>query len=203
MMGDLFFNNVSRETIDRLRAFESLVQKWTKKINLVSSGDFSQIWERHIVDSMQIYDVAPKDGNWLDIGSGGGFPGIVAAILARGNGVDREFTLVDSDQRKCAFLRTVARELKLNVSVKAARVEEMPPMGVKILSARALDDLNGLLSHAKRHLATDGVALFPKGARWKQEHEEAIKHWSYDLDIIKSNTNPDATILKIKEIAHA
>ena len=89
------------------------------------------------------------------------------------------------------------------MSVKAARVEEMPPMGVKILSARALDDLNGLLGHAKRHLATDGVAFFPKGARWKQEHEEARKHWNYDLDIIKSNTNPDATILKIKEVAHA
>ena len=194
--------NVSRETIERLRVFEQLAQKWTKKINLVSANDVSQIWERHIVDSVQIYDLAPNEGDWLDIGSGGGFPGLVAAIIAKEKSPERSFVLVDSDQRKCAFLRTVSRELGLKVQVFAERVEKMEPKDVNVLSARALDDLNGLLSHMERHVSNSGIALFPKGTRWKKEHEDARKHWSYTLEVIKSETNPEATILKIKELTH-
>lgn len=193
--------NVSRETLTLLREYEALVQKWTKKINLVSNRDAGQVWERHIVDSVQVYDLATKEGTWLDIGSGGGFPGIVAAILAKEESPDRAFTLVDSDQRKCAFLRTAARELGLNVKVLAERVEKIVPLSATVMSARALDDLDGLLAHAERHLAIGGTALFPKGATWKKEHEAAQKHWSYELEVIKSRTNPDATILKIKELS--
>lgn len=199
-MEHVSLNNVSRETIGQLRSFEKLAQKWTKKINLVSSNDVSQIWERHIVDSVQVYDLAPDSGSWLDIGSGGGFPGLVAAILAKEMSPEQSFTLVDSDQRKCAFLRTVARELDLNVKVLAERVEKMEPMCVDVLSARAMDDLTGLLHHMERHVSEGGVALFPKGARWEREHEQAQKHWSYELEVIKSETNPEATILKIKEL---
>jgi len=191
---------VSRETFDKLRVYEALVQKWTKKINLVSAGDYSQIWDRHIVDSLQVYEIAPKEGTWLDIGSGAGFPGIVAAIMDQDTGSDRRFVLVDSDQRKCAFLRAVIRELELNVSVIAERVGEIAPMGVEIMSARALDDLKGLLNHADRHMAPDGIAIFPKGSRWKVEHDEAKQHWSYSLQVIQSNTNANASILKIKEL---
>lgn len=193
-------NNVSRETIVDLEAFEALVQKWTKKINLVSARDASQIWNRHIIDSVQVFDLAPPSGDWLDIGSGGGFPGIVAAIMAKYSDPQRIFTLVDSDQRKCAFLRTVARELKLNVKVYAERVEKLAPMAAQVLTARALDDLDGLLQHAERHLSPSGMALFPKGASWKKEDDAARKRWSYVLEVIESKTNPDATILKIREL---
>lgn len=192
--------NVSRETMERLRAFEALVLKWTKKINLISKGDADHIWQRHIIDSVQVFAVGPSDGCWLDIGSGGGFPGIVAAILARADAPGRKFTLVDSDQRKCAFLRTAARELDLNVEVLASRVDEIAPFGADVLSARALADLSSLLHHAERHLAPTGVALFPKGISWQKEHQEAQKYWSYHLEVIMSDTNPDATILKIKEL---
>lgn len=194
--------NVSRETIDRLRSFEQLAQKWTKKINLVSAKDAPLIWDRHIVDSVQIYDLAPAVGDWLDIGSGGGFPGLVAAIIAKDLAPERQFTLVDSDQRKCAFLRTVSRELGLKVKVFAERVEEMEPMNVDVLSARAMDDLTGLLFHMKRHVSPSGIALFPKGERWEDEHRDAHKKWSYDIEVVKSVTNPQATILKIKELKH-
>jgi len=193
--------NVSRETQERLRQFETLVLKWTKKINLVSKGDAAQIWDRHIVDSLQIHDLAPEAGDWLDIGSGGGFPGIVAAIVAREVNPDRKFTLVDSDQRKCAFLRTASRELGLDVSVHADRIEDMKPLGASVLSARALDDLDGLLHYTSKHLIPSGTALFPKGENWEKEHEAAQKHWSYQLEVTKSNTNPKATILKITEIS--
>lgn len=199
-MEDSSLKNVSRETIACLRSFEQLAQKWTKKINLVSAKDAPMIWERHIVDSVQIYDLAPEAGDWLDIGSGGGFPGLVAAIIAKERAPERIFTLVDSDQRKCAFLRTVSRELGLQVKVISERVEEMKEMGVNVLSARAMDDLNGLLHHMERHISKNGIALFPKGARWEAEHAEAQKHWLYKLEVIESETNPEATILKIKEL---
>lgn len=200
-MGDGQLSFVSRETIDKLRAFEALALKWTKKINLVSAGDAAHLWDRHILDSVQIYPLAPKTGDWLDIGSGGGFPGLVAAIIGYELMPQRNFTLVDSDQRKCAFLRTASRELGLNVKVVAARVDEIPPLGADVLSARAMDDLSSLLHHAERHLAPHGVALFPKGASWQKENEQAMKFWSYTLEVIPSETNPDATILKIKELS--
>jgi 16S rRNA (guanine527-N7)-methyltransferase len=193
-------DNVSRETIVDLESFEALVQKWTKKINLVSARDSSQVWGRHIIDSIQVYELAPMTGAWLDIGSGGGFPGIVAAILAKYSDPQRLFTLVDSDQRKCAFLRTAARELKLNVEVRAERVEKMEPLATEVLSARALDDLDGLLEHAERHLSPTGIAIFPKGANWKKEDDAARLRWSYTLEAVKSETNPEATILKIGEL---
>ena len=91
----------------------------------------------------------------------------------------RCFTFVDSDQRKCAFLRTVSRELDLSATVLAARVDEIPPIGATVLTARALDDLTSLLYHAERHLLASGTALFPKGASWQKENEEAMKFWSY------------------------
>ena len=200
-MTSLNIDNVSRETLAQLRGFETLVQKWTKKINLVSNRDADQVWDRHIVDSVQVYNLAPREGSWLDIGSGGGFPGIVVAILAKEETPERRFTLVDSDQRKCAFLRTAARELKLNVSVVSDRVEKMASMNVAVMSARAMDDLDGLLSHTERHLISGGTALFPKGASWKNEHEAAQRNWSYEIEPIRSETNPDATILKIKGLS--
>ncbi|MBB3994132.1 16S rRNA (guanine527-N7)-methyltransferase [Sulfitobacter undariae] len=199
-MSNFNLGDVSRETIERLHEFESLVLKWTKKINLISSGDAAQLWDRHIVDSTQIYALAPNVGDWLDIGSGGGFPGIVVAVLARELAPERQFTLVDSDQRKCAFLRTAARELNLKVKVLAERVDKIPSFNTPVLSARALGDLNSLLGYAEIHLAQDGIALFPKGANWEKEHEEAMNTWSYDIEVITSETNPDATILKIREL---
>lgn len=200
-MVDCELPNVSRETFSDLKKFETLVQKWTKVINLVSVRDATAVWSRHILDSLQVYENAPAGDHWVDLGSGGGFPGIVAAILSKGDGLKHRFTLVDSDQRKCTFLRTVSRELCLNVQVIDARIDALGPLEADILSARALDDLGGLLGFAEHHLKRDGTALFPKGATWKSEHEEAQLLWSYDLQAIESKTNPEAAILKIMEIA--
>ncbi|UWR22473.1 16S rRNA (guanine(527)-N(7))-methyltransferase RsmG [Sulfitobacter sp. S190] len=191
--------NVSRETFDRLKAFEALAVKWTKKINLVSSNDSQHIWDRHIVDSLQVYQLAPTEGDWLDLGSGGGFPGLVAAILAKEAQPARRFTLVDSDQRKCTFLRTVARELELNVSVLSERINDVPPQDASVVSARALAELSTLLEFADRHMRADGIALFLKGARWREESADAKRKWQYVEEAVQSETNPDAVILKIKE----
>lgn len=189
--------DVSRETYERLQAFEALVRKWTQRINLVSRADANLIWERHIVDSVQVFDLAPDSGDWLDIGSGGGFPGIIVAILSDG----RDLTLMESDQRKCTFLRTAIRELDLTATVLTERIEEAPPQAVDVLSARALTDLTGLLAFAERHLAPGGVALFPKGQRWQDEVAKAQEKWGFQYEAIPSITNPAASVLKIKEIA--
>lgn len=193
--------NVSRETLDKLQAFADLVQKWTSKINLISKPSVPEVWDRHILDSAQLYDLAPSSGHWIDLGSGGGFPGIVVCILAQGQGADQTFTLVESDQRKSTFLRTAIRELSLDARVLTQRIDEIAPMQADILSARALADLDALLGFAEMHLKPGGTALLPKGAQWEKEHRDAQIQWSYDCDPIKSKTNPDAAILKIKDIA--
>lgn len=193
--------NVSRETMEKLQAFSSLVEKWTQKINLISKPSIPEVWERHILDSAQLYDLAPSTGSWVDLGSGGGFPGIVVCILAQGQGADQQFTLVESDQRKSTFLRTAIRELSLEAKVITQRIEQVPPLKANILSARALADLDVLLGFAERHLSPDGTALLPKGAQWEKEDAEAQIRWSYDCAPITSKTNPEAAILKIKDIA--
>ena len=192
--------DVSRETSDKLRAFADLVRKWTPKINLVSKASLPDIWERHIRDSAQIYGQVSDWQSWIDIGSGGGFPGIVVAILSAEETPDRAVTLVESDQRKCAFLRTAARELSLNVTVKSQRIEQIPSLDADVLSARALADLTQLLAFAERHLSPNGTALFMKGAQWWEEHDKAQQMWSYDCEVTKSITNPAAALLRIKEI---
>ncbi|MGJ8546133.1 MAG: 16S rRNA (guanine(527)-N(7))-methyltransferase RsmG [Sulfitobacter sp.] len=193
--------NVSRETIERLEIFQALVRKWSPKINLVAKSTLDHLWERHILDSVQLYGHAPKFNHWVDIGSGGGFPGIVMAVIAVEEKGGAKFTLIESDQRKSVFLRTAIRELGLNATVLAQRIEAVEPTRCDVISARALHDLNGLLEHAERHLVPSGTALFMKGARWEEEHINAQKYWSYDLEAVKSTTDPSAAILKIKDIA--
>ncbi|MCA8930663.1 MAG: 16S rRNA (guanine(527)-N(7))-methyltransferase RsmG, partial [Alphaproteobacteria bacterium] len=156
--------SVSRETLARLAAFAALLEKWNPAINLISAGTVAQIWTRHFLDSAQVFDLADaKSGLWADLGSGGGFPGLVAAILALEERPGLSFTLVESDRRKAAFLSTAARELGLPVRVMAERIEALPPLGADILTARALAPLPVLLGYAERHLQPGGRALFPKG----------------------------------------
>ncbi|UWR30032.1 16S rRNA (guanine(527)-N(7))-methyltransferase RsmG [Sulfitobacter sp. W002] len=191
--------NVSRETFDKLIAFAELVRKWNLKINLVSKNSLDDLWQRHILDSVQVFELAEGEGHWVDLGSGGGFPGIVVAIL---NQEARNFqvTMVESDQRKCAFLRTAIRELSLTASVKTERIEQLDGLEADVLSARALADLTQLLDFTELHLNSDGTALFPKGQNWRSEDNDAKQVWAYALEAVESKTNPAAAILKIKDI---
>ena len=193
--------DVSRETSDKLTAFAALLEKWNAKINLISRSSVAEVWDRHILDSAQLFALAPGPGHWVDLGSGGGFPGIVVAILSQGAGTPHSMTMVESDQRKAAFLRTAVRELGLTAKVISDRIEKVPPLGADILSARALADLGTLLTFAERHLRPGGVALFPKGENWRKEHETAQSLWSYTCEPITSRTNSAAAVLKIKDIA--
>lgn len=193
--------DVSRETMADLEAFQALVAKWTPKINLIARGTVSEIWERHIVDSVQIYQFAPSSyKKWVDIGSGGGFPGIVVAILGKDAAPDARFVLVESDQRKATFLRTAARELGLQADVIAGRIEDVEKQEADVVSARALTSLSGLASLVQRHIRPDGVALLHKGRQAIHEVADARKNWSFDLEDHPSFTDPDARILAIRRI---
>ncbi|MEI4261530.1 16S rRNA (guanine(527)-N(7))-methyltransferase RsmG [Roseovarius sp. D0-M9] len=197
-----FAPDVSRETIERLRAFQAVVSKWTPKINLVSKDSVPHLWERHILDSVQLVRAAPKRvTHWLDLGSGGGFPGVVAAIFAMDARDERRVTLVESDARKCAFLRTALRETGAQAKVLNERIEDVPPQGADVVSARALADLSALLGYADIHLGAGGVALFAKGARWREEADSARSQWNFNLEAVKSEFAAEAAILKITGVS--
>lgn len=196
--------NVSRETYENLVQFTDLVRKWTKKINLIAPSTITTLWDRHIVDSAQLYRYAPDTyGHWVDIGSGGGFPGVVMAIYAKTQQPKANFTFIESDQRKATFLRTAARELELNVTVMAKRIEHAEPIGADIVSARALTTLSDLLPLANRHLESNGFCLLHKGQRAQEEIAEARQNWQFDLEEHVSFTDPAARLLVIQRISRA
>ncbi len=196
--------HVSRETSERLDLFEALVHKWNPAINLVSKGSLPHLRERHINDSVQLFDIAP-DGveHWVDIGSGGGFPGVVVAILMFEASPGTKVTLVESDQRKAAFLRTALRETGVGGNVLCARVEALDPLKANILSARALGDLSLLLPLAAKHLAQTGVAIFPKGRTWQAELQSAKSEWNFECRVDMNKIEPDAAILSIQGVSRA
>lgn len=196
--------NVSRETLAALHRFEALVQKWNPAINLVSKSTVPHLWTRHILDSAQIFSQCPDSAtSWADLGSGGGFPGIVVAILARELKPGLHMTMVESDLRKATFLRQAAREVNLHVTVLDQRIEAVEPLNADVLSARALAPLTELLSFAERHLREGGVAILPKGARFAEEIEDARKLWAFDADSRSSLSEADAAILVIRNIHRA
>lgn len=196
--------NVSRETQERLDIYAALLAKWNPRINLVAGSTLKEAGQRHFEDSAQIMAYAPDTfSHWVDIGSGGGFPGLVAAILAQETQKDARFTLIESDQRKCAFLRTVSRETSVPVQVIAERIENAPAQEADVLSARALAPLADLLDFLTLHLAPEGVALFMKGAQWQGELQHAESLWNFKSTAYKSETDDSAHILKVTGVSRA
>lgn len=194
--------DVSRETSGRLERFAALLEKWNAAINLVARSTLADLWDRHILDSAQVFALCPEGArHWADLGSGGGFPGLVVAILAAELRPELRVTLVESDVRKATFLMAAARDCGVSAQVLARRIEAVPPLGADVLSARALAPLDKLLAHAERHLAPGGVALFPKGAQHAAELSEALARWRFRSEKHPSRTDPDSVILKIGEIA--
>lgn len=195
--------NVSRETFDRLDHVEVLLRKWNPKINLVSRNSLGDVQTRHILDSAQLFALAETGTqSWVDLGSGGGFPGLVIAILAQELAPDMAVTLIESDQRKCTFLRTVVRETGLVAKIITDRIESVASQNADVVSARALADLTALLDFGKRHMKPNGICLFPKGASWQKELEQARATWSFDHEAIPSETDENSVILKVKDIRH-
>ncbi|MFG1227917.1 16S rRNA (guanine(527)-N(7))-methyltransferase RsmG [Xanthobacter wiegelii] len=192
---------VSRETFRRLGLIVELLRKWQKTINLVAPATLSEVWSRHIADSLQLINhVAADSIRWVDLGSGGGFPGlVVAAALSERPGADVH--LVESDTRKSAFLREVARVAELPVTVHAQRIEQVAQMlapGTEVVSARALAPLPKLLELAEPFLTAGALGVFPKGRDAERELTEARKGWTLDCDLRASVSDREARVLLVR-----
>jgi 16S rRNA (guanine527-N7)-methyltransferase len=193
--------DVSRETKEKLGLLESELRRWQAIKNLVGPGTLDHIWDRHIVDSLQLLKLAPTAKTWLDLGSGAGFPGLVLAIAGYERGL--QVDLVESNSRKCAFLRHIARLTGARAKVHEARLETVIPGFVgktDIVSARALASLAKLVEWTEPLLKTGTTGLFPKGRDAESELTEARESWTFDLEILPSRTDADARILRITSI---
>jgi 16S rRNA (guanine527-N7)-methyltransferase len=194
--------DVSRETLERLEALADLLEKWTARINLVSKSSLPEIWTRHILDSAQIWPHRKTETLiWADLGSGGGFPGLVVAAIAADEDPDMRVRLIESDARKGVFLSTATRNLGLNAEIVTSRIETASESGAETVSARALAPMSQLLGYAERHMTLGGTALFLKGRTYESELTDARKSWEYKAETIPSLTDPDAVLLKIGDLS--
>lgn len=186
--------NVPRETFERLVCFADLLTRWTQKINLISPRDLPHLWPRHIEDCLQLVPLVERDTRITDLGSGGGFPGLILAIAA-----DADVTLVESDRRKAAFLREASRATGCRTRVIDQRIETLDLPPAPVVTARALARLDQLLDWSAPLIAPGGFALFLKGQHAPDELTDAERHWHMTVERIPSRT-PGGTILKISDI---
>ena len=195
---------VSRETLADLESLVAAMEKWTVRINLISKSTIPAIWTRHILDSLQIWPLSSvSQGVWADLGSGGGLPALPLACVAKHAAPDIRFVLVESDQRKSAFLRDTAIRLNLNVEVKADRIEAVPPLAAHVLTARALAPLSDLLGLSEPHIEQGGTLILPKGANHEAEVKLALDRWSFSVQTHPSQTDNAGVLLRIKDLRRA
>jgi 16S rRNA (guanine527-N7)-methyltransferase len=190
---------VSRETLDRLRAYLDLLERWQRKINLVGGSTFADPWRRHILDCGQLWRHWPAVARQtVDLGSGAGLPGIVLAVLGAS-----DVHLIESDQRKAAFLREASRACGVSVTVHAARIEAVPALAADVVTSRALAPLPQLLAYAERHVHPGTTCLFLKGRNASSELTEAARSWTMAASWVASLSDPDARVLILREIRRA
>lgn len=194
--------SVSRETMERLEVYGQLICEWNPHINLVAHSTIKELRKRHFDDCLQILDLEKFEaGKWVDLGSGAGLPGLILAIALADSQVT--FTLVESDQRKGAFLRAVVRETGLkNVTLLCQRIEDVSPLNAAYISARALAPLSQLMPYLDLHLARKGKAFLMKGRQWQSEVDEAKRDWVFDYVPHPSRTQDGAAILEVSGVQH-
>lgn len=220
--------DVSRETLEKLVVYQALLGKWQQRINLVGPATLGAFWTRHVADSAQLLGLARRqDRVWLDLGSGGGFPGLVLAMMLEPRG--GLVHLVESDERKVAFLRTVIRETGAPAQVHLSRIETLaearPASGhdtghdtghgsgvgseaaaafigdVQVITARALAALPKLLPLVAPFFNPSTIALLPKGRGWQEELTQAEQSWTLEAQIIESVTDKDARVVKLTHLS--
>jgi len=195
---------VSRETFERLQAFEQLFLKWNRSINLAAPSTLNDVWRRHILDSAQLARIAPAAMRWVDLGSGGGFPGLVLGFLL----VERpgaSIDLVESNRKKASFLQSVIGQFNLPARVVAKRIDDSYALvsAPEIVTARALAALPDLLDLSAPWLAKGARALFHKGRDYRAEVEESTHRWTFDLVEHPSMTDALGVILEISDLRPA
>jgi 16S rRNA (guanine527-N7)-methyltransferase len=195
---------VSRETFERLVAFQQLFLKWNRSINLAAPSTLDDVWGRHILDSAQLARIAPEAKRWADLGSGGGFPGLVLAFLL----VERDgasIDLVESNRKKASFLQAVIGQFGLPARVVARRIDDSYALvsTPEIVTARALAALPALLDLSAPWLTKGSKALFHKGRDYRAEVEESTHRWAFDLVEHPSMTDAHGVILEVTDLRAA
>lgn len=192
--------SVSRESFEKMLQYQGLLKKWQKAVNLVSNKTLEEAWERHFLDSAQLLPLIPDDVNVLaDLGCGGGFPGLVLAMCRP----DLDVHLVESDEKKCQFMRTVSRETQTPVSIHTMRIEAAyEAVQPDLITARALASLEKLLGYASPWAAANPALkmLFLKGENAASEIEDARRIYDFEVEDFPSETDPLARILYVQNL---
>lgn len=197
------YQHVSRETFQNFEMFIEVLLKWQKSVNLISNSTIKSIWKRHILDSAQLYPYS-KDikGNILDIGSGAGFPGMILAMMGNNN-----VNLIESDRKKCIFMREVARLTNTKIKIYNCRIEELEYMAPELIISRALAPLNKLIEYVDNHMNKNienkkikTKLLFLKGKNYNNEIYDLLKLRKIEIDILPSITDDFGKVLYIKNI---
>lgn len=193
--------NVSHETLAQLKTYETLLRQWQKAMNLVAPATLDELWSRHFADSAQLVDLAPDAVNWLDLGSGAGFPGLVIAIMTA-NHQNRSVHLVESNSRKCAFLQEVARRTGVSVRIHEGRIDDIARGGrvgeIDVVTARALAPLSRLLELAERFFSERTIGLFLKGREAAREVDEARENPHFSFRSIPSRVHGEGRIIEVR-----
>jgi 16S rRNA (guanine527-N7)-methyltransferase len=191
---------VSRETGERLEAYAGLLRRWQRAMPLVAEADLQDLYRRHFADCAQVVSLFPEARSWVDIGSGAGLPGLVVAMVG-GEGI--RVDLIESNRRKCAFLREVIRQTGVPATVHEGRAEEVLrgwERPVDLVLARAVAPLVRLMDLACPLVCGDTRTAFHKGRGWQREVAEATRSWQFDLVKHESRISPDGVILEISNL---
>jgi 16S rRNA (guanine527-N7)-methyltransferase len=187
---------IDKAAMDRLLCYAEMLRTWQARINLVSTSSLNDIWRRHMLDSAQLKKfIRPSDQTILDLGSGAGFPGLVLGIIT-----GLPIHLVESNNKKCSFLREVARKTDTNVVIHQDRIESLNAFSADIITSRALAPLENLIAYSAEFLAENSRCLFLKGAKGGQELTQARKKWNMIVTEAESLSDASGVIYLIEGI---
>ena len=184
--------------LEQLRA---LLAEWNAQMNLVSEASLADYWTRHVLDSAQLLPLAADARTWVDIGAGAGFPGLVLAILLKGE-AGAKVHLVESQAKRCRFLEEAVGELALPAEVRNARAENLA-IKADVVTARAVAPMVRLLGFARPYIAKGAVGLFLKSESVAAEIEDARKSWRFTYDVSVSVSDSRGRIVKVEGLARA
>jgi 16S rRNA (guanine527-N7)-methyltransferase len=195
--------NVPRETLERLEIYATLLRKWQVRINLIGNATLPELWQRHMLDSAQLIPLAPamegRQRVWVDLGAGAGFPGLVIAIMT-----GDEVHLIEANAKKCAFLREVARATgAANAIIHDCRIEDVGPLSVDVVVARAFAPLDKLMGYAAPYFGPQTTGLFLKGQSLDDELDIATKYWNIEADQLPSRSDNKGRILRVRSVQRA
>ena len=189
-------SDVPRETFDRFALYHDLLLKWQPKINLVGPDTVGDSWNRHFLDSLQLVKLlTDKNATMIDMGTGAGFPGLALAVYGYAN-----IHLIESDARKVAFLREVARVTDTKVTIHHERVEKVSIEKVDVVLSRALASLDALVEMSSHHVSRGTFCLFHKGKNYTKEIEDAKSRWQFDYSVTPSITDQQGVLLRLSDI---